>query len=298
MPSSTHQVKRPYAGTHSHSNGQASITSYFSSHNNSAVSNNGSSLSSTYSHGGQNPSQRDSTSTPPLPAMVQSNLLSVGMRIRKSVPEGYKTGGGYSAFTLFADSSPGNNHGGLEAPPRPQQQARNTYGGIGYTGGKELTPFCGIMKVGGFAVQAAAAPAEDDVPFFSSQGSTISAASSSSLRSVEFVDVGLLAPSNKRRLDEDAEDDGPVWRDVASSWDAELSPKTRPLGLPGAALGERTMAMPRSRRRNGRGRVESKIGVARGLGQENADVDVDVGMDFGEAEFLDYGVLEVDMCDV
>ena len=43
------------------------------------------------SSGSSSPSHSISPLLPPLPAETQSSLLSVGMRVRKSVPEGYKT---------------------------------------------------------------------------------------------------------------------------------------------------------------------------------------------------------------
>lgn len=57
-----------------------------------------------------------------LPTHVQSNLLNVGMRVRKAIPEGYKTSAAKPASS--AD----------KAHPRPA----------------ELAPFCGLDCVGGF----------------------------------------------------------------------------------------------------------------------------------------------------
>lgn len=116
MPSSScsvHQAKRPYAGTHSQPHLQSSITSYFHTPSTAAP-----------------PSTRYDSSplplgAPPLPAAVQASLLHVGMRIRKSVPEGYKTG---APFTLFSEP----------APPAP----RTTLGGPR----SELTPFSGFSR--------------------------------------------------------------------------------------------------------------------------------------------------------
>ncbi|KAF4989628.1 hypothetical protein FGRMN_8986 [Fusarium graminum] len=76
---------------------------------------------------------------PTLPSNVQSNLLSVGMRVRKSVPEGYKTKG-TSAFKLWTDNSPVNTL--TAATQVPIKEAS-----------RELLPFCGINKVGGLDTQ-------------------------------------------------------------------------------------------------------------------------------------------------
>lgn len=89
--------------------------------------------------------------TPTLPHKVQSSLLNVGMRVRKSVPEGYKntpskTNPSVSpkpkataSTTMTADESSFETHGSVSCGGRRS-----------YT---ELEPFCGIHKVGGYAVQ-------------------------------------------------------------------------------------------------------------------------------------------------
>lgn len=122
---------------------------------------------------------------------------------------------------------------------------------------RELTPFCGLMKVGGLAQQPWAAydssndgleeDDEDDTPVLS-QGSTISNASTAS--------VGGF---NKRRfgLEDEGEDDA----------------KTI------FGLGGRAIAVPRRIKKG----VEKGVRVA---GQENAR-----DFDFEDAEFLDYGLV-------
>ncbi|ELR07138.1 hypothetical protein VC83_02400 [Pseudogymnoascus destructans] len=254
MPAPTHQAKRPYAGTHSQHH-QSSITSYFPSPSGAAPS---------------PTTVRNASSPPVLPATVQSSLLNVGMRIRKSVPEGYKTGS-YSSFALFSDQAP---------PSKPQQQPQQQRRVKQVPGGaaRELAPFCGIMKVGGLAVQAPQGGDdeylddddgvldEDDVPGMSSQGSTLSAYST--------------AATHKRRLSASSvgsdDDEGAA----QYSWaDVEISPKTQApqQGQAWGGAGNRAMALPRRMKRAG-------AGGAMG-GQEN-------GVDFEEAGFLDYAALE------
>ncbi|TVY54961.1 hypothetical protein LSUE1_G009130 [Lachnellula suecica] len=133
-----HQSKRPYTGS------QPSITSYFSP-----------SLPGSITATSQQPHEP--------PTSVQSNLLSVGMRVRKSVPEGYKVGA-YSAFTLFSDNT--------SPPASPASK-----GTRGRPRARELTPWCGVLKVGGLGQQqwGIYAPGqqddeEDDCPVLS-QGS-------------------------------------------------------------------------------------------------------------------------------
>jgi hypothetical protein len=115
MATSGRQAKRPF---------QASITSYFPS------------TQSTPSPSSQPIHTR---CTPPLPATIQSSLLNVGMRIRKSVPEGYKTG----------------SRCGPEAVADGCSATTRAFASQGVTDRclAELTPYCGIMKTGGYALQ-------------------------------------------------------------------------------------------------------------------------------------------------
>ena len=248
---SNHQAKRPYAGS------QPSITSYLLQ-SPSAVS-----PMTTYSISHFSPVTPADLRSPPLPPSVQANLLSVGMRVRKSVPEGYKTGT-YSAFTLFSDPTPVRQVQELKTKkPFPGPRAR------------ELAPFCGIMKVGGLAQQQSAwevcdletdrtvvedgyEDEDEDVPPLS-QGSTNS-------------DVSVLSRGvGKRRYDLDDEDEMVSEREII------------------AASGRRIIAVPR---RKGPAKSNDTVHV---VGQENLDAD----MDFGEADFLDYRLVdEVEMAGV
>jgi hypothetical protein len=89
------------------------------------------------------------TLAPHVPGPVQSDLLQVGMRVRKSVPEGYKTHAnkmmvlpsiqttmGTSNTTTITLTTPRAGH----VPPEVVHQ-------------RELLPFCGLNKIGGFAEQ-------------------------------------------------------------------------------------------------------------------------------------------------
>ncbi|KAF5024100.1 hypothetical protein F66182_3844 [Fusarium sp. NRRL 66182] len=129
---STPRIKRQFAGA-SADPSQRQITSFFSTQ----------------------PSDEPATAEaqksyqPALPSNVQANLLSVGMRVRKSVPEGYKTVG-TSAFKLWTDNAPvKNNAAATRAPTKGAS--------------RELLPFCGINKVGGLDTQPDF-ERDDDVP--------------------------------------------------------------------------------------------------------------------------------------
>lgn len=209
------------------------------------------------------------------------------MRVRKSVPEGYKTGSQYSAFGLFSDSAP------VKAIPQPYISASST-ATTAYRRA-ELTPFCGILKVGGLGVQEYGAdqdvPDEDDIPFLSSQGSTITNASED--------DIELSR--GKRRFSDEEETETEVVADDAAVnvgsygstgiWrDEPVSPRTRPVDAKtpfGLGFGSRVMAKPRSRRP---GMPALRRQKSETEGQENAMLDVD----FGEAEFLDYSAWKRD----
>jgi len=207
------------------------------------------------------------------------------MRVRKSVPEGYKTGT-FSGLALFSD----NNSTRRNAPARdPSTMAPpRRYGGAR----KELTPFCGIMKVGGLAQQAHTAdiddddddevPEEDDVPFLSSQGSVFSDAS---------VQPPATPSGHKRRLSEDAEGAGleTIMGEQGTWTEDGLSPKSRPVGFGqpwDGRIENRALARPRSRRAKALP-FQARGGGVEGL--ENA-----MAMDFEDADFLDYQALAGD----
>ncbi|GAO14038.1 uncharacterized protein UV8b_01874 [Ustilaginoidea virens] len=186
---------------------------------------------------------------PLLPSSVQANLLSVGMRVRKSVPEGYKTTG-TSAFKLWTDNT-------AVAPRAAAMRAAS----------RELLPFCGINKVGGLDAQPPCpddqeegvqpVPGLDDVP-----GLTMSQ---------ESVDSNAPEPSRKRVHVENEPDDSPTMLAApGKGWDEQVSPRS--LG-PAQWCGSRVMAVPRARAR----RPGSKD-----VDQEN----MATGEDFGEADFF------------
>ncbi|KAI9761787.1 MAG: hypothetical protein M1840_001706 [Geoglossum simile] len=115
---SERQAKRPY---------QSNITSYFPS----------------IQPASSTPSQpAHAQCTPLLPAAIQSSLLNVGMRIRKSVPEGYKTGRYCGSGAVAGDSSPPYTS--------TRKIASQSFNDRHLT---ELAPYCGVMKVGGYALQ-------------------------------------------------------------------------------------------------------------------------------------------------
>ncbi|KAJ4376596.1 hypothetical protein N0V86_006710 [Didymella sp. IMI 355093] len=95
------------------------------------------------------------TLAPTVPDSVQSSLLSVGMRVRKSVPEGYKT--------------PKTAMSSLQATTTTQTPLRKPHSAFrdihptleiphdtlatSLQHQRELLPFCGLNKIGGYAEQ-------------------------------------------------------------------------------------------------------------------------------------------------
>jgi hypothetical protein len=271
----THQAKRPYNGS------QPSITSYFTTQNPEIIT----------------ASPIISSNVPSLPPHVQSNLLQVGMRIRKSVPEGYKTGSRFSGFSLFSDSTPVPAIPSNQSTAQEKEKARPTT--RPRAGARELTPFCGLLKVGGMAQQQwgiyspnhignmarerdgdpyageeAFADGEDGeveepdemLPPWSSQGSVSTVSSSG-----EIMTLG----GNKRSFVEDDGEEGEFVYGGAMGMDK--------------VLGERVLAVPRRKKWVGSGKFGN------GGGQENIGI-VGEDVDFEEAEFLDYGLIkEVEM---
>ncbi|TFB01082.1 hypothetical protein CCMA1212_006762 [Trichoderma ghanense] len=218
---STPRTKRQFAGAAADP-AQRQITSFFAT----------SSCSTSTSNVSSEPALR-----PALPANVQANLLSVGMRVRKSVPEGYKTTTTTSSNSILVWND--GKSGGAKTTSSAAAVTRPV--------AKELLPFCGINKVGGMDTQPESGydydvdeedvPALDQVPELSmSQESTDS--------------VGESGPSRKRFLDEQDED--------VSFWGGDNE----------AAGNNRAIAVPRSR-------MKKQPAPLKAVDQENMMVDDD-----------------------
>ncbi|KAI6780919.1 uncharacterized protein J7T54_003060 [Emericellopsis cladophorae] len=226
------RVKRPFAGAAADPS-QRQITSFFSSRGQS----------------GESPPV-ESIRGPSLPANVEANLLSVGMRVRKSVPEGYKTVGP-SAFKLWTDDTRPSSLGAQQQHPRPQMKKPTPT--LSRATSRELTPFCGINSIGGLSEQPASyyedeeeeLPGLDEIP-----GLTMSQESNES--------TATDASSRKRFLDDDEEDED-NYEDHARNL--------------GDSVNGRIVAVPRSRVRKATSFQQD---------QENMAID----NDFDDADFL------------
>jgi hypothetical protein len=196
--------------------------------------------------------------SPPLPAETQSSLLSVGMRVRKSVPEGYKT-----HKTMATEEFPFPSTAPVNAV-----QARPAYTA---TNSRELAPFCGLHKIGGLSNQTSfTAPPSSAPPAFhirrDSNGSMPGLSmSQSTLPFTQDSVMSNVAPalSNKRSYEEDIEDDLDAYFDEVEAQE-HMAP----------AEGRRFATLKTSRRKQMNGGVgvyTSTIGIAE---------------DFEEAPFL------------
>ncbi|KAM5348877.1 hypothetical protein ACJ41O_008700 [Fusarium nematophilum] len=177
---------------------------------------------------------------PALPSSVQANLLSVGMRVRKSVPEGYKTVG-TSAFKLWTDNAPMAAASTTTTPTRRAPTKALS---------RELLPFCGINKVGGLDTQPEFERDDDDdgdVPDLDAIPElTMSQESNDSVDSHEA--------SRKRIFDEDDGDE------------LDAGPGTLIMGSQGNS---RVLAVPVSR--------AQKAAGFKDVGQENVKTGSDFG---------------------
>ncbi|KAG5972072.1 hypothetical protein E4U58_006943 [Claviceps cyperi] len=249
------RIKRQFAGAAADP-AQRQITSFFSSRT-------GDSHDTATSH-----SEAHAPRKPQLPSSVQANLLSVGMRIRKSVPEGYRTSGP-SAFKLWTDNSTTattNTAAAAAASTVPQCSAI-------HAPTSELLPFCGINKVGGLATQPVFSrdmyPDQDD--YGSDEQLPDHDAVPELTLSQESVDSTVSESSRKRVYTDMELHEAPTMLQSLGGWDDEVSPRSF---APSEWRNSRVMAVPKPRVRQG---VRVK-----GMNQENS-----VGNeDFEEASFL------------
>lgn len=213
---------------------------------------------------------------PHLPASVQSSLLSVGMRVRKSVPEGYKTGSSFGAFKLWEEAAAGTTTGSGAAVRRA---ARTSARADALQ--RELMPFCGIHRVGGLAVQPGAHGGYDDEDEEEADclGMPGLTSTQETLGSADDDWEAEAANTRKRVYEEDDGEVGPaIWADGEEPWSG-AGPR------PAQGGNARVFAVPKK----ASGRRGAPGPALAGLGQENTVLD-----DFEDAEFLDAGVFSGD----
>jgi hypothetical protein len=214
---------------------------------------------------------------PALPGPVQADLLSVGMRVRKSVPEGYKTP--KPALPTIHTPRLAVQPPPPPPPPSVPDDAQHQ---------RELLPFCGLHKIGGFAEQPTTNPhlyARADSPHarpanlfpLPPQAFTTPFSSHCSTDSGYGSDSRPHNPSKRSWSDDDDKNAFAssfmfsIPMKIAADDDVPVSPLS---ATPPPAFAQlpppRAFAQPKSRRQ-----------------QRAAQPDMDVDMDFDDADFLD-----------
>ena len=270
---------------------QAPITSFFTTEATCSDS-----VSSQQSHQNRVP-----FSSLPVSDEIQSSLLTVGMRVRKSVPEGYKT-----HKTLY----PTPPYGHPSCFPESRIEDYETHpASTRYAGYAELMPFCGLHKIGGMAVQPMPEASSDsyrDAPFVkvAEHGEEPDPWSLPSTQ--QSVDSERTATSSRKRsfrCDQEEDDDGDGYVGY-SYWNQQLPSSpfsyTRtpyedrhlayPAGQPFRNSPEsvlRPLAMPRSRlasSKNKKSALERPEHL--GFGAVTSTSAPDHEVDFQDADFL------------
>lgn len=269
----------------------------------------------THHHHNHHHLRRDSLA-PVVPGPVQADLLSVGMRVRKSVPEGYKTTTTTKMATLPSIQTT------LAVPRPPTLAVKPPADPVpdDFVHQRELLPFCGLHKIGGYAEQpttnihlyagldatgaratnAFPLPAEAfKQPFSSSNGSTDSGYDSTS-------PYRPLNPSKRSWHDDDMAPLStntnfffaiPVKGPTARVEEVPVSPLSEsPPPAFGVMPATRLFAQPKSRRARQRaGEADEMMDVDGDYGDDaqlEGRVAAGSGSDFEEADFLGR---EVDM---
>ncbi|EEA26315.1 hypothetical protein TMatcc_005417 [Talaromyces marneffei ATCC 18224] len=226
----------------------------------------------------QNYSAPTNTPTPTIPSNILSSLLGVGARVRKSVPEGYKTEQKkLTAYTI---------------PVKTNSASRSTT--TTTTVYSELQPFCGINKVGNFAVQTFPRPDED---YRSEEMMRVDELENVSMpSSSQESNASFSSANNKRTLEPDIEEDdehdngyiqGGIWQDTfptISTYNTSSSNAMSRRTILSPRLGQhrrRIIAYNHTNSPKTHTEQENANPLATSVPYDGMDID-----DFGEAEFL------------
>lgn len=161
---------------------------------------------------------------PTVPEETQAGLISVGMRIRKSVPEGYKT-----HKTLGVAALPFTSSALALKTITPQNVHTSVSPG--------LMPFCGLHKVGGWAMQPPSSAPEllesqhdEDDEYM--PGLSLSQATIASTQETLQTNIAQQMSGNKRTYEDDVEDNLDAFFGHSSDIDDDNLPitnTTRPI---------------------------------------------------------------------
>lgn len=224
------------------------------------------------------------TPTPALPTNILSLLIGVGARVRKSVPEGYKTE--QKKVTQYTIPAPAQSRR-VTASRSIQSHPTQVYA--------ELEPFCGLHKIGNYAVQTFPRPIEEyQNTVHVDELETISIPNSSQ----ESTSSSFSTNLNKRSYDADIEEDddidfpATVFHPSGDIWQRPLNGNFNSGSAPAVNMRpQRTILSPKlgQQRRQRTAQNHSWKSPAEQenkdplLTTENPQLDLD---DFGEATFL------------
>ena len=264
--------------------------------------------------------------SPLLPDNVQSSLLTVGMRVRKSVSDGYKTKIEQDRMQMHSQM---RSSGGYFSTPVSKINSSNGDGNEHAYG--SLAPFCGLHKVGGMAIQPMPMPITSSFHAYIAPIRSAAAVEDQDLRSLPSSQESHVSvasdtsaparPNMKRGLEdlyEHDDEDEQLWAEINGHTQPHLQSQshsqsqashtrkantntafshTRMPSLDAIAPLEpnpvlsrgkiRQFAIPRSRVAG----VQHRLGTVKPLfgGQENMPVSFGIGTRFGdfeEASFL------------
>jgi hypothetical protein len=139
------------------------------------------------------------------------------MRVRKSVPEGYKT---HKTMPTEAFPFPSTAPAVAEPTLRPSYNTINS---------RELAPFCGLHKVGGFSAQGTLAPPSSAPPALPGGHDGATSMHCLCMSQSSFASTPPSAPqtANKRAYDDHAEDDVDAYFDEVEAEEENVPVETR-----------------------------------------------------------------------
>ncbi|KAI9660609.1 MAG: hypothetical protein M1821_009961 [Bathelium mastoideum] len=220
---------------------------------------------------------------PAQPPHVQSSLLQVGLRVRKSVPEGYKTHKTIGDGIWLDDTNSATSSDELGTRPSASAPPAAPM--------RELQPYCGIHRVGGYGVQASSSSSPvPSLTFSSSQGSRVSSVNGRSAKGVADWDGGAATGNARKRA---ADYDDELLEEAFGADDSDVEEEDSDEEAAGLTFKNvapemrRKMPMSRDRSQFAAG-LRNKQQVARRLGGDGRAESggVMVVDDFPEAEFL------------
>jgi len=191
---------------------QPPITSFFSSAGSSSADSNDDGTVRLSHHNYSSPTF---SAHPALPHKVQASLLTVGMRIRKSVPEGYKTEARKSSVYSLASASSTSPTTTTTTTTSSSSSSSSSSSlsccSASRASYSELAPYCGVHKVGNLAVQTFPDPAghqsSTTTPEVSTDEGDVFSLPSSSQSSISTASIPPPNSHKRTFSDEDSSDD-------------------------------------------------------------------------------------------